>query len=132
MTTLTADVVRAVIAHAREAAPAECCGVLLGTAEAVVEAVRTRNIAERPTRFEIDPRDHVAARRAGRTRGLDVVGFYHSHPHSPAAPSETDIAEAHYLTELYLIVSLATEPPDARLFRPAGRNFVEEPFVTLR
>ena len=124
-------VIDPIIAHAREAAPDECCGVLLGAGQEVVEAVRTQNIADRPTQFEINPRDHFDARRAGRARGLDVVGFYHSHPHSPAAPSETDLANATYPDHLHLIVSLAADPPDARLFRSEGRNFVPQPFVTV-
>jgi proteasome lid subunit RPN8/RPN11 len=128
---LKAEVLRAVVAHAREAAPAECCGVLLGADVGVVEAVRTRNIADRATRFEIDPLDHIHAMKSGRARGLDVVGFYHSHPHSPAAPSETDIAQANYPDHIHLIVSLASDPPETRLFRYDGRNFVEEGFVTV-
>ncbi len=130
MTRLTSQVVDAVVAHARDAAPAECCGVLLGRGDAVVEAVRTRNVADRPTRFLIDPRDHFAAIRSARARDLDVVGYYHSHPHSPAEPSDTDVAEANYPDHLSLIVGLAAERPDVRLYRFDGRNFLEEPFVT--
>jgi proteasome lid subunit RPN8/RPN11 len=129
---LKSEVVQAVVAHAREAAPAECCGVLLGAADEVVEAVRTRNIADRPTRFEIEPIDHIRAQKSARGRGLDIVGFYHSHPHSSAVPSETDIAQANYPDHLHLIVSLASDPPEARLYRYDGRNFVEEAFVTVR
>src|SRR2546428_1991157 len=99
----------AIVAHAREAAPAECCGLLLGRGDEIVEAVRTRNIAEQPTRFLIDPKDHIDGRRDARRRGIDVVGFYHSHPHSPAEPSDTDRAEASYADHLYLIVSLASD-----------------------
>lgn len=122
----------AVVAHARQAAPAECCGVLIGTEGDVVEAVPARNLAETPTRFLIDPQDHVRAIRSARARGLEVVGFYHSHPHSPAEPSPTDREEATYPDHVSLIVSLASEPPEARLFRFDGRNFLEEPFVTHR
>src|SRR5438105_1085350 len=96
-----------IVAHAREVAPAECCGLLLGGEAGVAEAVRTRNIADEPvSRFVIDPKDHIDGRRDARRRGLDVVGFYHSHPRSPARPSETDRAEASYSDYLYLIVSL--------------------------
>ena len=90
--------------------------MLLGSHQQIVETVRARNLSEDPNRFEIDPRDHIAARRDARTRGLDVVGFYHSHPHSGAQPSDTDIAEATYDGCLYLIVSLVSDPA-ARLFR---------------
>jgi proteasome lid subunit RPN8/RPN11 len=129
---LKSGVIDTIVAHAREAAPAECCGVLVGCAGDVVDAVRTRNAADRPTRFLIEPRDHFAAIRAARVRQLDVVGYYHSHPQSPARPSETDVAEATYPNHLALIVSLASEPPDVKLYWFDGRNFLEEAFVTTR
>jgi len=126
------EVVEAVVAHARETAPAECCGVLVGRAGDVVDAIRARNAADRPTRFLIEPRDHFDAIRAARHRGLDVVGYYHSHPHSPARPSETDVAEATYPNHLSLIVGLTVDPPELKLYWFDGRNFLEEPFVTIR
>ena len=146
MTSLKADVIEAMVAHAREAAPAECCGLLLGRGDAIVEAVRARNIADVATRFVIDPSDHFAALRNGRQRGLDVLGFYHSHPRSPAIPSETDVGEASYPDHLYAIVSLAADPADVRLFHLVPReargdaehgrtgdagNFVQVAFVTV-
>lgn len=124
--------VDAVVAHARAAAPAECCGVLIGRGDEVVEAVPTRNAADQPTRFLIDPQDHFDAIRAARRRQLDVVGYYHSHPHSRAVPSATDLAEANYPDHLSLIVGLRDDPPELRLYRFDGRNFLEEPFVTNR
>jgi proteasome lid subunit RPN8/RPN11 len=127
---LNRSAIDAIVAHAREAAPAECCGVLVGRHGEVVEAAPTRNAADRPTRFLIDPRDHFAVIRSARGRQLEVVGYYHSHPHSPARPSDTDIAEATYPDHLSLIVSLASNPPEIRLYRFDGRNFLEEPFVT--
>jgi proteasome lid subunit RPN8/RPN11 len=119
-------VLDAVIAHAREAAPAECCGLLLGTPDAVNESRRARNLATDPNRFLIDPGDHIDARREARTRGIDVVGFYHSHPHSAAVPSETDLAEASYADCLYLIVSLADERAAASFYRLETGGFREE------
>ena len=76
-----------------------------------------RNLADSPTRFILDPRDHIDALRRARRRGLDVVGFYHSHPATAAWPSPTDVEEAGYAEALHLIVSLAAGPVDARLFR---------------
>ena len=128
---VTRTAVDATIAHARQAAPAECCGLLLGHGDTIVEAVPTRNIATAPTRFLIDPKDHIDGRRDARQRGLDVIGFYHSHPRSPALPSETDRAEAAYSDHLYFIVSLAADEPDVRLFRYAEGNFLAVPFVTV-
>ncbi len=106
--------------------------MLIGRSDEVVEAVPARNAADRPTRFLIDPQDHFDAIRSARSRQLEVVGYYHSHPHSPARPSATDLAEATYPDHLSLIVSLCEEPPDLRLYRFDGRNFLEEPFVTSR
>jgi proteasome lid subunit RPN8/RPN11 len=112
-------VLDAVVTHAREAAPGECCGLLLGSVDRIVDAVRARNLSGDPNRFLIDPEDHILARRAARTRGIDLVGFYHSHPHSDAYPSATDVAETSYPDCVYLIVSLRPKP-EARLFRMEG------------
>jgi len=119
-------VLDAVIAHARDSAPAECCGLLLGTPDAVTESRRARNLATDPNRFLIDPEDHIDARREARTRGIEVVGFYHSHPHSAPVPSERDLAEASYADCLYLIVSLAEEQAAASFYRLEAGGFREE------
>lgn len=119
------------IGHARETAPLECCGLLIGTGDDSVEAVRARNIAEEPaTRFLVDPEDHFRARRAARERGLEVVGFYHSHPGSAPEPSPRDLAEFSYPGHLYAIVSLRREPAEVSLFRFDGGNFQRLSFVT--
>jgi proteasome lid subunit RPN8/RPN11 len=113
----------AIVAHAREEAPAECCGMLVGSAGTITSAVRARNVAGEPSRFLIDPVDHIRARRDARDAGLDVVGFYHSHPHSAPAPSETDLAEATYPNHLYVIVGLKGEAADVRVYRFTGTAF---------
>jgi proteasome lid subunit RPN8/RPN11 len=132
---LARGVLDAVVAHARETAPAECCGLLVGRDGLVVEAVRTVNVADdQEARFVIDPKGHIDGRREARRRGLDVAGFYHSHPRSAASPSPIDRAEASYPDHLYLIVSLAYEPPEVNLFTLAGPdagNFVRLDFVTV-
>ena len=129
---MKSEVVAAMIAHAREASPDECCGVLLGRGDDIVEVVRTRNAAKpATTRFLIDPQDHINARRDARTRGLDVVGFYHSHPRAGAAPSNTDLAEAAYPGGLYVIVGLGADPPEVRVFGFDNGNFHERPLVTV-
>lgn len=114
-----------VVAHARECRPSECCGLLVGHDDQVVASVRARNLSESPTRFLIDPSDHIAARKDARLQGLDILGFYHSHPHSRAYPSEIDLEEASYPEAVHLIVGLQTEPPDIRLFRLVGGTVTE-------
>ena len=119
----------AIVAHARESLPGECCGLLIGTPLRIDSARPARNLETGTTRFLIDPRDHFAAVHAARESRRFVVGVYHSHPNTPAAPSPADRAEASYDDYVYLIVSLATEPPDARLYRLEDRVFIEEPLL---
>jgi len=121
------------IAAARYAKPSECCGLLLGTPAEITEAVPTRNLADDPNRFLIDPKEHIDIRRGARRRGVEVVGFYHSHPRSPAWPSPSDVAEASYPGHLYLIVSLTAKPPDIAIYRldDHGGNFLRLPVVTV-
>ena len=113
------------MSHARETAPAECCGLLLGAGDAITETARTRNLSADPNRFEVHPEDHIHTRRNARSRGLEVLGFYHSHPRSAATPSPTDLAEASYPGHLYLIVGGAAEPADVRLYRFESGAFRE-------
>jgi proteasome lid subunit RPN8/RPN11 len=121
--TIARPALDAIVAHARGAAPRECCGILVGIGGRIVEAVPSANLADDPKRFLIDPRTHIAARRDARAHGCEVVGFYHSHPRSEAEPSETDRAEASYPDHVYLIVGLSVEPPDVRAFRLEQGNF---------
>jgi len=118
-----------IVAHALETAPAECCGLLVGTGGTIAEAVRTANVDVNPNRFEIDAGDHIRARRAARARGREVLGFYHSHPHSDPTPSSSDRAEAQYPGHLYLIVGLRGEPAEVRLYRLEADGFADVPWI---
>jgi proteasome lid subunit RPN8/RPN11 len=109
-------VVRDMLAHAREDASRECCGLLIGMGDSVARSVRARNLDANASRYLIDPQDHFAAIRSARAEGLEVIGAYHSHPSSAAIPSATDIAEANSGSDfLYLIVSLRND--QVRAFR---------------
>ena len=98
--------------HAEEAYPEECCGVLLGRLddggriEALVP-VENREADERARRYLIGPADYLRAEREAERQGLDVVGFYHSHPDHPARPSATDLAEATFPGFVYTITAVA-------------------------
>ncbi len=107
------------ITHARQDSPNECCGVLIGTAQRIERAVRARNVLQSASRYQIDPRDQIAAIKSARERSEAVVGFYHSHPNSAPAPSPTDRAEAAYPGHCYLIVSpgRAGGPAEVRGYR---------------
>ncbi len=118
------------IAHAREAAPRECCGLLIGVGAQIDSVHPSSNIDPSTGRFLIDPHDHFAAIRAARDGGRQVVGVYHSHPSTPARPSASDLADASYAEYAYVIISLASDLPDVRVFRLQAGAFVEEPIVT--
>jgi proteasome lid subunit RPN8/RPN11 len=109
---LPAAVIAEMLAHARAESPNECCGLLVGRRGVVTRAVRARNLEAGPTRYLIDPQDHIDAMKAAREEGLQVVGAYHSHPaHSAGvpAPSPSDIAEAAGGPDfLYVIVAPVT------------------------
>lgn len=110
-------VIDAMIDHARRDAPLECCGLLAAREGVIDEAIPARNLKASAVAFLIDPADHFAALKRARAAGLEIVGAYHSHPRSPAVPSPTDLAKAHYEEFLYVIVSLAAAAPDVRGYR---------------
>lgn len=120
----------AIVAHAREALPRECCGLLIGTPDRIVRAWRAANVAAAATRFQIDPRDHFAAIRAARAAGLDVVGAYHSHPSGPARPSETDRRES-LDPSLVHVIAAGTNDIDVRAFYLETGNFREVALVPV-
>jgi proteasome lid subunit RPN8/RPN11 len=119
------------VAAAHAARPAECCGVLLGVAGDIQEAVPAGNLSPDPNRFQVDPKDHIDARRRARSRGLQVVGFYHSHPHRDAQPSAADLAEDSYPGAVHLIVGLPGERVHVGLFEYGNGNFQKLAFVTV-
>ena len=88
---------QAMVAHAQSLYPDECCGVMLGAVEdgrkTVREAVPMENAYEGPrrTRYELRPEDLLRADREARSRNLDLVGVYHSHPDCGAYFSEADL-----------------------------------------
>jgi proteasome lid subunit RPN8/RPN11 len=113
------DVLDAIVEHARQEAPNECCGLLAGSGGTIDECVRAANVKRSPTAYLIDPAGHFAALRRVRAEGRAILGAYHSHPRSAAVPSPTDIAEAHDAELVYVIVSLEQTPPDVQGYRIA-------------
>lgn len=113
----------AIVAHAREERPNECCGLLLGAAGLVDEAVRARNERLSPTRFLVHAQDHLRALRLARATGREVLGAYHSHPRGPSTPSETDRAEMNDPGLIYVIASLASDPPDVLAYEWRDGDF---------
>ena len=126
------------VAHALEGYPFEACGVLLAAREdprRAVRAVRARNReTESPrVRYQIAPEELIAIEREARGQGLDIIGYYHSHPDHPARPSETDRrVAAEGLSDGVFHVVIGVEKgtrgtPTAWVFRDATQAFEAEP-----
>ncbi len=104
--TITPEAYAAIVAAAAAACPHEACGLLLGSGRHIAKAQKTANVAADPSRhFEIDPVALIAAHRALREGGPQVVGYFHSHPNGLARPSATDVAQAAHDGRVWMIVA---------------------------
>ena len=115
----------AMIAHAWEAAPAECCGLVGGSSGGRAASLyRLRNVTANPeVRYEAAPEDLFAAQRTMRDRGEELLAIYHSHPREAnPCPSETDIRQAFYPSATYLIIGLAGGGPTINAFNISERE----------
>ena len=118
----------ALVEHAAEEAPNECCGFLRARDGRVEEVARATNLRASPYGYELDARSLL------RVNELDDEGWevavYHSHPRSAPTPSQTDINLANYPHWTYLIVSLARpEEPAIRAWRIADGRVEERPLT---
>lgn len=122
---LRSEHISAVVAHARESAPGECCGLIGGTADNYAKSIyRLRNITANPELgYEAAPEELFAAQRQMRDRGEGLLAIYHSHPRaSNPHPSETDVRLAYYPSAIYLIVGLAGSEPVVKAFQISERE----------
>ncbi|MDR3238761.1 MAG: M67 family metallopeptidase [Clostridiales bacterium] len=114
----------AFVNHACSVLPNEACGLIAGRLEsgaAFVEKIYLlTNTDQSPEHFSIDPKEQLAAVKDMRVLGLAPLGNVHSHPSSPARPSQEDIRLAHDPKASYLILSLAQEEPVMKAFEIAG------------
>lgn len=112
---ISPSVLAALRQDAARAWPAECCALLIGTADAaaglwtVARAVPTENAASRPDRFEVPAAALFAALRAAEAEGLAVIGHHHSHPNATAEPSTTDADCAYYPDHTWLITAVGPD-----------------------
>ena len=107
-----------IVAHAQAGYPEEVCGLISGRGGQAVGVHPGRNVSPTPrVTYEMDA-ETLALQIQFEDMGLDLLAIYHSHPHGPAQPSETDIAQATYPEAAYIIVSLADRArPLLRAFR---------------
>lgn len=121
----------AIVEHAREGAPEEVVGLLAGRFgeehSTVQRSHPATNVADAPrTRHEIAPSEELELLERIDETGLDVVGFYHSHPEAPATPSETDARLAAWSGYSHVIVSLEGETATLGSWRWRGESFEHE------
>jgi len=115
------------IQHAREEAPLECCGLLMGASETITQHRKMVNVLQSPNRYSMDPQALFDFFRDLRSLQLRHLGIYHSHPASDAYPSKTDLDESHYPDCTYFIVSLKNvQSPSVRAFELAQRVIQEK------
>ena len=105
-TAVTSGANATLLAEAAKAYPLEACGLLLGQGAVITQAVPVRNVhADSARHFELDPAALIAAHRAAREGGLQVLGYYHSHPTGSTSPSRTDQAAASGDGRIWAIVA---------------------------
>jgi proteasome lid subunit RPN8/RPN11 len=113
---MTRDLYEQMIAHAREEAPNECCGMLASRDGEAVRLYRARNAAASPLRYEIDGAEQYRIQMEIYDSDLELGAIYHSHTRTEPYPSQTDINLAFYPEALYVIVGLAGAEPEVRAF----------------
>jgi proteasome lid subunit RPN8/RPN11 len=116
------------VGHAYDGLPDEACGLLAGPSgtSRVTAFYPCRNAAESSRVYTIDPTDHLRADRDAEAKGLEVNGVMHSHTHTDAYPSPSDVEQAPVPTWHYVIVSLRQESPVTRSYRIRDGAITEE------
>jgi len=117
MLTIPQAIYDAIIAHARKDFPLEACGILGGTEGVVSECYPMANTDQSNEHFTMEPKEQFAVIKDLRAKGKEMLVIYHSHPETPARPSEEDIRLALTPGVSYLIVSLAGAAPEVKSYR---------------
>jgi proteasome lid subunit RPN8/RPN11 len=130
---LTDEVYAAIIGHSYDGLPLEACGLLAGDGAGVKATVfyPCANVARSSRVYTVDPKEHLRADRDAEDRGLEIIGVVHSHTHTEAYPSPTDVAQAPDPGWHYVIVSLRHEAPVVRSYRIVDGEITEEPVGRL-
>jgi len=120
----------AIAAHAKKGLPNEACGLIAGKIENNIKTVEKiyllSNPDNSPEHFSIDPKEQLAAVKDMRALGLSPLGNFHSHPSTPARPSEEDIRLSYDPKASYLILSLAEEMPVLKAFEVTGGEVTQQ------
>jgi proteasome lid subunit RPN8/RPN11 len=126
---LSESIYRQMVAHSVDGYPLEACGLLAGRDETVSTCYPTANAAASARVYTVEPRDMLRADRDAEAAGNELIGVFHSHTHTDAYPSPTDVAEAPDPGWHYVLVSLRDVEPVVRSFRIVEGKITEEPVV---
>jgi proteasome lid subunit RPN8/RPN11 len=119
------------IAHAIKEYPLEACGLIAGKSDQVEAFYKTRNDAASARIYTVNPGDYLKVDRDAESKGMSIIGVVHSHTHSEAFPSPTDVAQAPDPSWHYVLVSLKHKDPIVRSFAIVDGNLIEESVVSL-
>jgi proteasome lid subunit RPN8/RPN11 len=125
---LDADLCGQMLAHAYACHPEESCGLLAGPRPSDIRRVfPTTNVLHSATNYTIDPTEHMHAIREAEKNGWEIVGVFHSHPHTKGFPSVTDVTLAPDPTWLYVIIGMEQrDEPTVQAYRIVDGEITEE------
>lgn len=127
MLAIPKPIYEALLAHGRAGYPQETCGILGGQGGVVREFYPMTNLDQSREHFMMDPKEQFAVAKDLRAKGLVIVAVYHTHPDTPARPSEEDIRLAKMPGVATVILSLAGPEPVLKSFRIAAGVSTPEP-----
>ena len=119
-----------VVAHSKALKPIESCGYLAGSEGHLQKLYKMTNLDNEPDHFTFDPKEQFSVMKEARAAGLQLLAVYHSHPESPARPSQEDLRLLKDPNMIYVIVSLEQEQADLKAFRIVDTVVTEIP-VTI-
>ena len=117
------------VAHCLDCFPLEACGLLAGVQSQVHDIYPASNAARSARLYTVEPVDLLRADRSAEAAGLSLIGVWHSHTHTPALPSPTDVDQAPDPDWHYVLVSLSDSEPVVRSYRIIAGQVEEEPVV---
>src|SRR6185369_1456101 len=127
MLTVPQTIIDSMVAHAQRDFPLEACGILGGAGGVITEQYPMANIDQSNEHFTLEPKEQFAVIKDLRAKGIEMLAIYHSHPETPARPSEEDIRLALTPNVSYVIVSLAGVIPDVKSYRIESGAVTPEP-----
>lgn len=117
------------ISYVRSKLPNEACGILAGTDNCVKRIYKMRNVDESPESYLMDPHEQIRVMKDIRENNMKMLAIFHSHPYTPARPSEKDIDMAFYDDVHYIIISFMTNIPDVKAFKIIEKTTTMEKII---